>query len=160
MRWKAQRRRLREARGLAETARRRTVRQRNLLTGQSARTRKRRHWRRKARGSERLLDADRRESRAGAEMAQVTMLEGIRQALFEEMDRDPSVVALGEDIGVYGGAFKVTEGLLAKFGPERVIDAPISETAIVGAACGMGYLGLRPVRKCSSLISSPAASIR
>jgi len=61
------------------------------------------------------------------------------------MDRDPAVVALGEDIGVYGGAFKVTEGLLAKFGPERVIDAPIAETAIVGAACGMSYLGLRPV---------------
>jgi len=78
-------------------------------------------------------------------MAPVTMLEGIRQAIFEEMDRDPAVVALGEDIGVYGGAFKVTEGLLAKFGPERVIDAPIAETAIVGAACGMSYLGLRPV---------------
>jgi 2-oxoisovalerate dehydrogenase E1 component beta subunit len=78
-------------------------------------------------------------------MPPVTMLEGIRQAIFEEMDRDPAVVALGEDIGVYGGAFKVTEGLLAKFGPERVIDAPIAETAIVGAACGMSYLGLRPV---------------
>lgn len=78
-------------------------------------------------------------------MPAITMLEGIRQALFEEMDRDPAVVALGEDIGVYGGAFKVTEGLLARFGPERVIDAPISETAIVGAACGMSYLGLRPV---------------
>jgi 2-oxoisovalerate dehydrogenase E1 component beta subunit len=78
-------------------------------------------------------------------MAPVTMLEGIRQAIFEEMDRDPAVVALGEDIGVYGGAFKVTEGLLAKFGRERVIDAPIAETAIVGAACGMSYLGLRPV---------------
>lgn len=78
-------------------------------------------------------------------MAAITMLEGIRQAIFEEMDRDPAVVALGEDIGVYGGAFKVTEGLLARFGPERVIDTPISETAIVGAACGMSYLGLRPV---------------
>jgi len=78
-------------------------------------------------------------------MAPVTMLEGIRQAIFEEMDRDPAVVALGEDIGVYGGAFKVTEGLLARFGPERVIDAPIAETAIVGAACGMSYLGLRPI---------------
>jgi len=78
-------------------------------------------------------------------VAAVTMLEGIRQAIFEEMDRDPAVVALGEDIGVYGGAFKVTEGLLARFGPERVIDAPIAETAIVGAACGMSYLGLRPI---------------
>src|SRR5208282_203800 len=73
------------------------------------------------------------------------MLEAIRQALFEEMDRDPTVVAMGEDIGVYGGAFKVTEGLLARFGPERVIETPISETAIVGAACGMSYLGLRPI---------------
>jgi pyruvate/2-oxoglutarate/acetoin dehydrogenase E1 component len=78
-------------------------------------------------------------------MPEITMLEAIREALFEEMDRDPAVVTLGEDIGVYGGAFKATEGLLAKFGPERVIDTPISETAIVGAACGMSYLGLRPV---------------
>jgi len=54
-------------------------------------------------------------------------------------------VAVGEDIGVYGGAFKVTEGLLAKFGPDRVMDAPIAETGIVGAACGMSFLGLRPV---------------
>jgi 2-oxoisovalerate dehydrogenase E1 component beta subunit len=78
-------------------------------------------------------------------MAEVTMIEAIRQAMFEEMERDPTVVTLGEDIGVYGGAFKATEGLLAKFGPERVIDTPISETAIVGAACGMSYLGLRPI---------------
>ncbi len=78
-------------------------------------------------------------------MAQVTFLEAIRQALFEEMERDPAVVLLGEDIGVYGGAFKVTEGLLERFGWERVIDTPISETAIVGAAVGMGYMGLRPV---------------
>jgi 2-oxoisovalerate dehydrogenase E1 component beta subunit len=78
-------------------------------------------------------------------MAQATMLEAIRQAIFEEMERDPAVVAVGEDIGVYGGAFKVTEGLLAKFGPDRVMDAPIAETGIVGAACGMSFLGLRPV---------------
>jgi 2-oxoisovalerate dehydrogenase E1 component beta subunit len=78
-------------------------------------------------------------------MAPITMIEGIRQAMFEEMDRDPAVVAIGEDIGVYGGAFKATEGLLAKFGRERVIETPISETAIIGAACGMGFLGLRPV---------------
>ena len=78
-------------------------------------------------------------------MAPVTMLEAIRQAMFEEMDRDPAVVAIGEDIGVYGGAFKVTEGLLERFGSERVIETPISETAIVGAACGMSYLGLRPI---------------
>jgi pyruvate/2-oxoglutarate/acetoin dehydrogenase E1 component len=78
-------------------------------------------------------------------MPEITMLEAIRQALFEEMDRDPAVVAIGEDIGVYGGAFKATDGLYARFGAERVIDTPISETAIVGAACGMSYLGLRPV---------------
>src|ERR1700722_17365287 len=78
-------------------------------------------------------------------MAQVTFLEAIRQALFEEMDRDPTVVMIGEDIGVYGGAFKVTAGLLERFGWERVIDTPISETAIIGAAVGMSYQGLRPV---------------
>ncbi len=78
-------------------------------------------------------------------MAPVTYLEAIRQALTEEMDRDPAVLLLGEDIGVYGGAFKATAGLLERFGWERVIDAPISETAIVGAAVGMSYLGLRPV---------------
>ena len=78
-------------------------------------------------------------------MPEITMLEAIRQAMFEEMDRDPAVVVIGEDIGVYGGAFKATEGLLARFGHERVIETPISESAIVGAACGMSYLGLRPV---------------
>jgi 2-oxoisovalerate dehydrogenase E1 component beta subunit len=78
-------------------------------------------------------------------MPQINMLEAIRQALFEEMERDPAVVTLGEDIGVYGGAFKATEGLFARFGAERVIDTPLSETAIVGAACGMSYQGLRPV---------------
>jgi 2-oxoisovalerate dehydrogenase E1 component beta subunit len=78
-------------------------------------------------------------------MAEMTYLEAIRQALAEEMDRDPAVVLIGEDIGVYGGAFKVSEGLLARFGWERVIETPISESAIVGAAVGMSYAGLRPV---------------
>ena len=78
-------------------------------------------------------------------MPEVTMLEAIRQAHLRGDGARPAVVTLGEDIGVYGGAFKVTEGLLAKFGRERVIDTPISETAIVGAACGMSYLGLRPI---------------
>lgn len=76
---------------------------------------------------------------------QITFLEAIRQALFEEMERDPAVVLIGEDVNVYGGAFKVTEGLLERFGWERVMDTPISESAIIGAACGMSYLGLRPV---------------
>jgi len=78
-------------------------------------------------------------------MAQVTYLEAIRQALAEEMERDPAVLLLGQDIGVYGGAFQATAGLLERFGWERVVDTPISETAIVGAAVGMSYLGLRPV---------------
>jgi 2-oxoisovalerate dehydrogenase E1 component beta subunit len=78
-------------------------------------------------------------------MAQVSYLEAIRQALAEEMERDPAVLLIGEDIGVYGGAFQVTAGLLERFGWERVVDTPISETAIVGAAVGMSYLGLRPV---------------
>jgi 2-oxoisovalerate dehydrogenase E1 component beta subunit len=78
-------------------------------------------------------------------MAETTYLEAVREALLEEMDRDPTVLLLGEDIGVYGGAFKATAGLLERFGWERVIDTPISESAIVGAAVGMSYLGLRPV---------------
>jgi len=78
-------------------------------------------------------------------MAETTYLEAIRQAMSEEMDRDPAVVLIGEDVGVYGGAFKASEGLLGKFGWERVIDTPISESAIIGAAIGMSYAGLRPV---------------
>ena len=76
---------------------------------------------------------------------EITYLEAIREALFEEMERDANVFCLGEDIGAYGGAFKVTDGLLAKFGEKRVIDTPISEIAIVGAAAGAAHMGLRPV---------------
>ena len=78
-------------------------------------------------------------------MAEITYLEAIREALFEEMERDANVFCLGEDIGAYGGAFKVTEGLQARFGEKRVIDTPISETAIVGAAAGAAHMGMRPV---------------
>ena len=78
-------------------------------------------------------------------MAEITYLEAIREALFEEMERDPNVFCLGEDIGAYGGAFKVTDGLMAKFGEQRVIDTPISEAAIIGAAAGASHMGLRPV---------------
>ncbi|HEV8200710.1 MAG TPA: alpha-ketoacid dehydrogenase subunit beta, partial [Candidatus Polarisedimenticolia bacterium] len=74
-----------------------------------------------------------------------TYLEAIRQAIWEEMEKDPSVFVLGEDIGAYGGAFKVTEGMLQKFGETRVIDTPISEGAIVGAAIGAALMGMRPV---------------
>jgi len=78
-------------------------------------------------------------------MAVVTYLEAIRQALFDEMARDERVFVLGEDVGVYGGAFKVTEGLQDRFGEARVLDTPISEQAIVGAAIGASYMGMRPV---------------
>lgn len=74
-----------------------------------------------------------------------TYVEAIRQGLWEEMERDERVFLLGEDIGVYGGAFKVTEGFLGHFGKSRVIDTPISESAIVGAAIGASLVGLRPV---------------
>ena len=78
-------------------------------------------------------------------MPTLTYVEAIRQGIWEEMERDPSVFLLGEDIGVYGGAFKVTEGMLEKFGADRVIDTPISESAIVGAAVGAALMGMRPV---------------
>lgn len=74
-----------------------------------------------------------------------TYLEAIREGLWEEMERDPNVFLLGEDIGVYGGAFKVTTGFFEHFGAKRVVDTPISEAAIVGAAIGAGLMGLRPV---------------
>ncbi len=78
-------------------------------------------------------------------MAAVTYLEAIRQGLWEEMERDSTVFCMGEDIGVYGGAFKVTDGFIDRFGPERVIDTPIAESALVGAAFGASLTGLRPV---------------
>src|SRR5574341_2296156 len=78
-------------------------------------------------------------------MAEVTYLEALRQGLWEEMERDDRVFILGEDVGVYGGAFKVTEGFHQRFGEARVIDTPIAEAAIVGAAAGAAHMGLRPV---------------
>jgi 2-oxoisovalerate dehydrogenase E1 component beta subunit len=78
-------------------------------------------------------------------LAQVTYLEAIRQGIWEEMERDERVFILGEDVGIYGGAFKVTSGMLERFGAERVLDTPISESAIVGAAIGASYMGLRPI---------------
>jgi 2-oxoisovalerate dehydrogenase E1 component beta subunit len=78
-------------------------------------------------------------------MAELTYLEAIRLALFEEMRRDGRVFVIGEDVGSYGGAFRVTQGLLEAFGPGRVIDTPISESAIVGASIGAALMGMRPV---------------
>jgi 2-oxoisovalerate dehydrogenase E1 component beta subunit len=78
-------------------------------------------------------------------VTELTYLEAIREALLEEMERDPAVLCLGEDIGAYGGAFRVTAGLLERFGERRVIDTPVAEAAIVGAAAGAAHMGFRPV---------------
>lgn len=78
-------------------------------------------------------------------MTQMTMIEAIRSALSEEMERDERVLVMGEDIGTLGGVFRATDGLLAKFGPERVIDTPMAELSIAGIAVGMAMKGLRPV---------------
>ncbi|HSR41763.1 MAG TPA: alpha-ketoacid dehydrogenase subunit beta, partial [Longimicrobiales bacterium] len=81
----------------------------------------------------------------GGRMKETTYLEAIREALWEEMKTDDSVFVLGEDVGAYGGAFKITEGFLEEFGPDRVIDTPISEAAIVGTSIGAAQMGFRPV---------------
>jgi 2-oxoisovalerate dehydrogenase E1 component beta subunit len=78
-------------------------------------------------------------------MAIKTYLQAISDGLREEMRRDERVFVIGEDVGVYGGAFKVTQGFQAEFGPWRVLDAPLAETAIVGACTGASLMGLRPV---------------
>ncbi len=75
----------------------------------------------------------------------LNMVQALNQALDQEMERDPRVVVLGEDVGVDGGVFRVTEGLYRKFGDDRVIDTPLAESALIGAAIGMTALGLRPV---------------
>lgn len=78
-------------------------------------------------------------------MARITMREAISQALWEEMERDPNVFILGEEVGVWGGTYAVTRGFYDHFGPDRVRDTPISEAAIVGAGIGAALTGLRPV---------------
>ena len=98
--------------------------------------------------------ADPRVARSGATLTltadatagvETFYLEAIRQALFEEMERDERVFVLGQDVGVYGGAFKATEGLQERFGVDRVLDTPLSEEAIVGGAIGAAMRGMRPV---------------
>lgn len=74
-----------------------------------------------------------------------TFVEAIRQGIWEEMERDETVFCIGEDVGAYGGAFKVTDGIIDEFGASRCVDTPISEAAIVGAACGAAMMGMRPV---------------
>lgn len=78
-------------------------------------------------------------------MKEMTYLEAIKEALDEEMARDPSVFILGEDVGVYGGAFRVTEGLIEKYGEWRVLDTPLAESGFTGAAIGAALMGMRPV---------------
>src|SRR5690625_2372672 len=75
----------------------------------------------------------------------ITYSEAIREAISLEMQRNEDVFLIGEDIGVYGGGFGVTEGLLAEFGADRVRDTPISESAIMGAAVGSALTGMRPI---------------
>ncbi|MGZ5498936.1 MAG: alpha-ketoacid dehydrogenase subunit beta, partial [Candidatus Aminicenantales bacterium] len=75
----------------------------------------------------------------------MTMVQAINRALAGEMERDDRVVVFGEDVGRDGGVFRATDGLFDKFGPERVMDTPLAESAAVGAAIGMAALGLRPV---------------
>src|SRR5688572_18783905 len=78
-------------------------------------------------------------------MAVKTYLQAISDGLRQEMQHDKRVYVIGEDVGVYGGAFKVTQGFQAEFGPWRVIDAPLAETAIVGSCTGAAIMGMRPV---------------
>jgi 2-oxoisovalerate dehydrogenase E1 component beta subunit len=80
-----------------------------------------------------------------SEDGQATYLIAVAEALWEEMERDERVFLLGEDIGIYGGAFKVTEGFIERFGPDRVMDTPIAEETIVGMSVGAAMEGLRPV---------------
>lgn len=78
-------------------------------------------------------------------MPQITYREAIRHALAEELERDANVVVMGEEVGQFNGAYKVTEGLLAKFGPKRIVDTPISEAGFIGLGVGASMLGIRPV---------------
>jgi pyruvate dehydrogenase E1 component beta subunit len=78
-------------------------------------------------------------------MPVITYREAVRHALAEEIERDPNVVLLGEEVGQFNGAYKVTEGLLAKYGPKRIVDTPISEAGFIGLGVGASMLGVRPV---------------
>jgi len=78
-------------------------------------------------------------------MREIRYLEAVREAMIQEMERDDTVFLIGEDIGAYGGAFQVTHGMLEKFGPERILDTPITELGIAGAAVGAALIGMRPI---------------
>src|SRR5688572_21018395 len=89
-------------------------------------------------------------------MAQMNMIQALNSAMDVMMARDPSVVVMGEDVGYFGGVFRVTDGLQRKYGDHRVLDSPISEGGIVATAIGMAVNGLKPVARSSS----PTTSIR
>ena len=74
----------------------------------------------------------------------ITMVEALNEAIDQLMEKDPTIIVMGEDVGRYGGIFGVTKGLLQKYGPERVRDTPISEAGFIGAAVGAAAVGLRP----------------
>jgi len=102
-------------------------------------------------------------------LKELTYADALREALREEMIRDPNVILLGEEIGVFNGVYKVTRGLLDEFGPERVRDTPISEAAIAGAAVGLALAGMKPVAEimymdflpiCMDQLSTQAAKMR
>lgn len=102
-------------------------------------------------------------------MRELTYADALREALREEMLRDPNVILLGEEIGVFNGVYKVTRGLLDEFGPDRVRDTPISEAAIAGAAVGLALVGMRPVAEimymdflpiCMDELATQAAKMR
>src|SRR5215213_1380018 len=86
-----------------------------------------------------------RTKRAKTAMAEKSYRDAIREAMMEEMNRGPNVVIIGEDVGGYEGTFRITAGMLKKYGPKRVIDTPIAEAGMVGTAVGMAMLGLRPI---------------
>ncbi|MDY6769114.1 MAG: alpha-ketoacid dehydrogenase subunit beta, partial [Candidatus Nanohaloarchaea archaeon] len=78
-------------------------------------------------------------------MSEMNLVEAVRSAMDTEMERDDKVLVMGEDVGVDGGVFRATEGLLEKYGDDRVIDTPLSESGIVGTALGLAVRGFRPV---------------
>ena len=78
-------------------------------------------------------------------MANLTLVQAINLALTQEMEADPRVVLLGEDVGKNGGVFRVTEGLQARFGADRVVDTPLAESGIMGTAIGLAMAGMRPI---------------
>ncbi|MCH2388974.1 MAG: alpha-ketoacid dehydrogenase subunit beta, partial [Opitutales bacterium] len=78
-------------------------------------------------------------------MPEITYRQALKDAMIDELERDDNVVIIGEEVAQYNGAYKITEGLLKKFGPKRIVDAPISEAGFIGMGIGASMLGIRPV---------------